>query len=459
MLLHFFFLFIITVVNTESSIDFHRNNDDDAHLDYDGYQLLRIKPINNKQIELIKQFQYDYQLDYWNQPFIQQKHDADNNNFQSILTLINPQQKQFIKSKLNQSNIDYDIISENYKKIIEQQNLEINLAKKLFYQRSLSANVNVNDYYYDQFDYGNYHTYDELYSQIDYLANKYPKMAEKISIGYSYERRNIFGIKIGNLMMNNNSSSSDQKIIFVECGIHAREWISPAFCIWLAGHLLSSSTTSQLTSLIDHYQFIIIPSVNVDGYVFTHTHQRLWRKTRSRQYGSFCIGADPNRNWDSSWCQKGSSYDPCTDIYCGKRPFSEIETRQMATFLQKYNGKIFAYFAIHSYSQLWMFPYGYSSKRINDYNRLRSASQAAVNAIRSLYGTQYKYGSIADVIYLASGASVDYVYDKLQVKNSFALELRDTGTYGFQLPIWQIIPTCLETWTGIKAAIKILEIY
>lgn len=127
------------------------------------------------------------------------------------------------------------------------------------------------------------------------IENIDPKMAEKISIGYSYERRNIFGIKIGNLMMNNNSSSSDQKIIFVECGIHAREWISPAFCIWLAGHLLSSSTTSQLTSLIDHYQFIIIPSVNVDGYVFTHTHQRLWRKTRSRQYGSFCIGADPNR--------------------------------------------------------------------------------------------------------------------------------------------------------------------
>lgn len=63
MLLHFFFLFIITVVNTESTIDFHRNNgDDDAHLDYDGYQLLRIKPINNKQIELIKQFQYDYQV-------------------------------------------------------------------------------------------------------------------------------------------------------------------------------------------------------------------------------------------------------------------------------------------------------------------------------------------------------------------------------------------------------------
>ena len=114
-----------------------------------------------------------------------------------------------------------------------------------------------------------------------------PENAEKISIGYSYEQRNIMGIKIGNNKQNNSS-----QIIFVECGIHAREWISPAYCIWLAGQLL---TNKRLSSLNERYQFIIIPSLNVDGYVFTHTHQRLWRKTRSRQYGTNCIGADPNR--------------------------------------------------------------------------------------------------------------------------------------------------------------------
>ena len=29
---------------------------------------------------------------------------------------------------------------------------------------------------------------------------------------------------------------------------------------------------------------------------------RLWRKTRSITPNSTCIGADPNRNWDSHWC-------------------------------------------------------------------------------------------------------------------------------------------------------------
>nr|XP_046919881.1 zinc carboxypeptidase-like [Dermatophagoides farinae] len=357
---------------------FYRN--DDAIMDYDGYQLIRIKPMNMEQITILKQLENEYEMDYWN-PIVNNEHDQ-----QPIMTIIDPQRLEFL-SQLNQSNIEYDILI--------------------------------------------------------------PENAEKISIGYSYEQRNIMGIKIVNNKQNNSS-----QIIFVECGIHAREWISPAYCIWLAGQLL---TNKRLSSLNERYQFIIIPSLNVDGYVFTHTHQRLWRKTRSRQYGTNCIGADPNRNWAISWCQKGSSLDPCQDTYCGRGPFSEIEVRQMANFVHRYEGKIFAYFAIHSYSQLWMFPYGYTARRVDNYNQLRIASLAAVQSIRSLFGTQFKFGSIAEIIYSASGSSIDYVYDSLNVKNTFALELRDKGRYGFQLPNWQIIPTCVETLAGMRTAIDVLD--
>lgn len=57
----------------------------------------------------------------------------------------------------------------------------------------------------------------------------------------------------------------------------------------------------------------------------------------------------------------------------------------------------------------------------------------------------------------ASGSSIDYVYDSLNVKNTFALELRDKGRYGFQLPNWQIIPTCVETLAGMRTAIDVLD--
>lgn len=54
---------------------------------------------------------------------------------------------------------------------------------------------------------------------------------------------------------------------------------------------------------------------------------------------------------------------------------------------------------------------------------------------------------------LASGSSVDYMFDSMGVKVSFALELRDKGQYGFNLPASQIAPACRETLAGLKAAI------
>ncbi len=51
----------------------------------------------------------------------------------------------------------------------------------------------------------------------------------------------------------------------------------------------------------------------------------------------------------------------------------------------------------------------------------------------------------------ASGVSIDWVYDKLNVRLSFAFELRDMGHFGFLLPKEMILPTAHEVWEGIKA--------
>jgi hypothetical protein len=41
--------------------------------------------------------------------------------------------------------------------------------------------------------------------------------------------------------------------------------------------------------------------LNVDGYSFTWTNNRMWRKTRRPNQGSSCIGTDPNRNFPYKW--------------------------------------------------------------------------------------------------------------------------------------------------------------
>ena len=67
----------------------------------------------------------------------------------------------------------------------------------------------------------------------------------------------------------------------------------------------ANSTYAQLLTSIDFY---IVPMFNPDGYEYTQTNDRLWRKTRSGPHckqGLFgkkcCMGVDPNRNWDFHW--------------------------------------------------------------------------------------------------------------------------------------------------------------
>jgi hypothetical protein len=54
----------------------------------------------------------------------------------------------------------------------------------------------------------------------------------------------------------------------------------------------------------------------------------------------------------------GASHDPCSDTYCGEKKFSEIETQQVANFIGAHNDTIVHYINFHSYSQLWMTPWG-----------------------------------------------------------------------------------------------------
>ena len=83
--------------------------------------------------------------------------------------------------------------------------------------------------------------------------------------------------------------------IYLNAGIHAREWISPAVASYLMRELLKGNESQFLES----FNFHILPVANPDGYEFSRQNDRLWRKTQSVRSGiPDCIGVDLNRNWD-----------------------------------------------------------------------------------------------------------------------------------------------------------------
>jgi len=298
-----------------------------------------------------------------------------------------------------------------------------------------------------RFDHTSYHDINGIYSIMDAVESDYGELVSTHQAGTTYEGRPIRFAKI------TSSSGSNKEVVWIDCGIHAREWIAPATCQYIMDQLTSGyGSNSEVTELMDMYEFHIMPSVNPDGYAYTWQSDRLWRKNRV-PYG-FCYGCDPNRNFDSDFGGPGTSDSACSDIYHGPYAFSSAEASAVRDSVMAEASRMKVFITVHSYSQLWMTPYGYTYNTPANYNDQYRVAGAGVSALSAVHGTHFQYGNIADTIYLAAGGSSDWAYDSAGVQMAFALELRDTGNYGFLLPASQIIPVGEETWAGIKAAIK-----
>ncbi|NWH97984.1 CBPA1 Carboxypeptidase, partial [Tichodroma muraria] len=286
----------------------------------------------------------------------------------------------------------------------------------------------------------------QIYDWMDVLVEDHPNLVSKIQIGQSYENRPLYVLKFS-------TGGSNRPAIWLDTGIHSREWITQATGAWTANKIAEEyGQDPSVTAILDSMDIFLEIVTNPDGFAFTHSSNRLWRKTRSINAGSRCIGVDPNRNWDAGFGEAGASGNPCTETYHGPYANSEPEVKSIVDFV-KSHGNIKAFVSIHSYSQLLLYPYGYTNTPAADQQELHEISAKAVAALSSLYGTKYKYGSIITTIYRASGGTIDWTYNQ-GIKYSFTFELRDTGRYGFLLPAKQIVPTAEETWLALKVIME-----
>ncbi|GFS96419.1 carboxypeptidase B [Nephila pilipes] len=191
----------------------------------------------------------------------------------------------------------------------------------------------------------------------------------------------------------------------------------------------------------------------------------MWRKNRRcdqprSQCSGSCTGIDLNRNFEGNFCSDIlSSPEPCFETYCGEEPFSEKETKAMKKIITRHRKNLFAYFSIHSFSSLWMTPYGKKDSLPSDFYELKRVAQIGAKAIKKVDGTVYRVGNIAEMIYKATGASVDYAYDQGRAKYAYAIELREGKKQktGFILLEEEIIPMCKETAAGLIASILAMK--
>ncbi|XP_050029803.2 zinc carboxypeptidase-like isoform X2 [Dermacentor andersoni] len=402
-------------------------SDEATQIDYTGHRLVSVTPVTAAQVSLLSTLADKLQLDVW------QEATAVN---ASALLRLRPEVAAEFEASVARTGLRVTTKSSNLQEAIENERREMRFTT----------------YSTTPMRFERYLKYAEFSNALKQYARKYDHVTY-LSIGRSYEGRNIIAAHI--------KTKENLPIVFLECGIHAREWISHSACLYIIDQLATQYDKDDgIRHLLSRYEWRIHPIVNPDGYDYTHNTDRLWRKTRSKsRFSSKCRGADANRNFDiGGFCRIRASSNPCQDTYCGDHAFSEPESRAVRDALWATQGRTEFYFSIHSFGQLWMFPYAHSDVPVPEYNQLMNISLRAKEAIRKVQGTVYTVGPISKTIYQVSGSSVDWAYEKMGVTKSFAVELQPSwltfqGNLGFLLPAKDIFPTVKETWEGIRAAI------
>ena len=265
---------------------------------------------------------------------------------------------------------------------------------------------------------GDYHSYRELEQDLLALEDAYPDLARISVIGQTVEGRNIYALKVSD---NVNIDEAEAEVIFIGCH-HAREWISVEIPYLLGKYLVENySSDSQVRDLVDESEVWIIPLLNPDGLEYSIHFYRYWRKNR-RDNGDGTYGIDLNRNYGYEWGydNEGSSPFTFSDVYRGPSAFSEPETRAIRNLFAQRNFN--ALISYHSYSQVILYPWGYTDLPSPDDILLEQIAANMSARMQAVNGTVYGYFQAGESFYLTNGDTTDWSYGVYGIP-SYTIEL------------------------------------
>jgi len=383
------------------------DHDDSDIVHYDGYLVIRATVANDEQKQLIE----DLYVDVWSH---------ESNVIVGVENDMAVSEEQL--DALVDAGLEYEVLI---------QDLEANLSDERKFLENTTANA---DEWYTA-----YHRYEDIIVHINEIA-KSARVTLTPSIGKTVQGRDIPGLVISE------GDPTGKKKIFFNGGQHAREWVSPTTVLYITEQL-ATSDDADVKKILEGAVFVIVPIINPDGYSYTWTSNRLWRKNR-RQNAGGSFGVDLNRNWNDHWGGEGSSSNPNSDIYHGTAPFSEPETLSVSNFVTK-NGPFIGAIDFHSYSQLILRPYGWSRQLPPNDAQAKLVGDTIRATILAVHNQAYT-SQPSWALYPTTGSAQDWYYGGAKIPLSYTIELRDTGRYGFQLPANQIIPTAEENWAAVK---------
>ncbi|GAA1942314.1 M14 family metallopeptidase [Amycolatopsis minnesotensis] len=276
-----------------------------------------------------------------------------------------------------------------------------------------------------------YHTYAETGAELQQTVRDHAAITALSSAGKSYEGRDLRVLKISD---NAGTDENEPEVLFT-CNQHAREHLTTEMCLRIVQRLTDGyATDPAIKRMVDSTEIFVLPSVNPDGseYDISGGRYHMWRKNRQGQ------GTDTNRNWGYKWgCCGGSSGSPSGETYRGTAAFSAPEAKAVANWVSSHKAggvqQIKTHIDFHTYSELVLWPYGYT---YNDTAPGMTAAEAQRFASlgRQMAGTNGYTPEQSSDLYITDGSVNDWMWFEHKIL-SYTFEMYPRGANpGFYPP-------------------------
>ncbi len=258
------------------------------------------------------------------------------------------------------------------------------------------------------FDFGRYHSYQEIMDTFALIATTYPNICLLDTIAVSPTGKYIIALKI----THNPTVENHRPRLEWDGTIHGNENIGTEICWYIVRRLTEGYGSDPLiTHLVNTREIWVIPCVNPEGLI-----------SRTRSNSS---GIDLNRDFGYAWNQQSGA----------SVPWSQPEIRGLRDFMQ---GRPFVItMTYHSGTRSVMWPWSYS--------RIATRDSVAHSQLCQLYGsiTGYPAFQISRGLYECQGTSSDFAYGA-----EGALGLAAEVANGQPPPQSEIDTICRANWTA-----------
>ncbi|WP_163835373.1 M14 family zinc carboxypeptidase [Spartinivicinus ruber] len=359
--------------------------------------------------------------------------ESNDKSFSLILEL-SPDDKKRLTDLAKQQNFKVNI--EEATQWIENRRRKLEKIKNKMQQPSISLRSGLNEQTDGIPSYQCYETVEETLSEAQQIARNFPSIAQWLDVGDSWEKQQdpTKGYDIRVLKLTNKKIGGNKPKLFLNSGLHAREYTTAPLALAFARHLTENyGKDANITWILDHHEVHLMLHSNPDGRKWAEQGLS-WRKNTNNNHCTNTTrrGVDLNRNFTYGWnsVDGGSSDNQCEITYHGTEAASEPETQAVQNYMKQLwqdnrgPGKTDKapddtsgiFIDIHSAAGLVLWPWGDSVKPAPNGTALETLGR------RFAWFNNYKPQQASTGLYLTDGASDDFAYGELGVAG-FTFEL------------------------------------